>query len=88
MLINFVSLLLLKLSTTCFREGLLEIKGVGVGGGGKFLMHDFFFKKPACLQEFFSRGYFNVNRLVVQLKKFIQPLLQKHVVGKNTARDI
>ena len=26
----------LKLSTTCFREGLLEIKGVGVGGGGNF----------------------------------------------------
>ena len=26
----------LKLSTTCFREGLLEIKGVGVGGGGIF----------------------------------------------------
>ena len=47
-----------------------------------------FFLKPACLQEFFSRGYFNVNRLVVQLKKFIQPLLQKHAVGKNTARDI
>ena len=36
----------LKLSTTCFREGLLEIKGVGVGGG-EFLMHDFFLK--ACL---------------------------------------
>ena len=26
----------LKLSTTCFREGLLEIKGVGMGGGEIF----------------------------------------------------
>ena len=33
-------------------------------------------------------GMGSVNRLVVQLKYFIQPLLQKHVVGKNTARDI
>ena len=51
-------------------------------------MHDFFFKSPLVCRNFFSRGYFNVNRLVVQLKKFIQPLLQKHVVGKNTVRDI
>ena len=42
----------LKLSTTCFREGLLEIKGVGVGGG-KFLMHDFFFKSPLVCGNFF-----------------------------------
>ena len=42
----------LKLSTTCFREGLLEIKGVGVGGG-EFLMHDFFFKSPLVCRNFF-----------------------------------
>ena len=42
----------LKLSTTCFREGLLEIKGVGVGGG-EFLMHDFFFKSPLICRNFF-----------------------------------
>ena len=45
-----------------------------------------FFQKPACLQEFFL-GHI-VNRLVVRLTQFIQPLLQKHVVGKNTPRDI
>ena len=32
----------LKMSTTCFRDGALEI--TGVAGGGKFLMHDFFLK--------------------------------------------
>ena len=42
----------LKQSTTCFREGLLEIKGVG-WGGGKFLMHDFFFKSPLVCRNFF-----------------------------------
>ena len=43
----------LKLSTTCFREGLLEIKGAGVGGWGEFLMHDFFFKSPLVCRNFF-----------------------------------
>ena len=45
----------LKLSTTCFREGLLEVKGVGVGGG-EFLMHDFFFKSPLVCRNFFLGG--------------------------------
>ena len=33
---NFCFTAPLKLSTTCFREGLLEITGVGVGEGGDF----------------------------------------------------
>ena len=49
-------------------------------------MHEFFFKSPLICRNFFL-GHI-VNRLVVQLTQFIQPLLQKHVVGKNTARDI
>ena len=48
-------------------------------------MHEFF-SKARLSAGIFSGTY--CNRLVVRLTQFIQPLLQKHVVGKNTPRDI
>ena len=46
----------LELSTTCFRDGPLEISGVGGGEGGrgkKFLMYDFFLKVRLSAGIFF-----------------------------------
>ena len=48
----------LELSTTCFRDGPLEITGVGGGGGcKKFLMHDLFLKARLSAGIFFSGAY-------------------------------
>ena len=43
----------LELSTTCFRDGPLEISGVGGGGGKNFLMHDVFLKVRLSAGIFF-----------------------------------